>query len=81
MVKIPPYKREGMTFVAELPRESWLRRTLRKWRKPRVPAHQDLVMCAYQDKIMIADNRKRELLCVTHSVMDGDWKIEVVAKF
>ena len=77
----PLGKRPGTVFMCALPKESWFRRMMKKWRKPRIPSHPELVMCAYQDKIMIADNRKRELLCVTHSVIDNDWRVEVVAKF
>ena len=85
MVKIPEYQPkdfgQGVNFVPKLPKDSWFRRMVKKWRTPRIPSHPDLVMCQYRDSIMLADNRKRELLCITRSEIDGQWKIEIVARF
>lgn len=80
MVKIPPYKREGMEFVATLPKQSWLTRMLAKWRKPRLPSHPDIVMTSHRDSIILADNRKRELWEIRKDIND-QWQFQIIGRF
>lgn len=57
----------------------------KKWlesrRKPRIPAHPDVVLCQYRNGVLMADNRRRELLFIQLSDIDFQWKIEVVGRF
>ena len=72
-------KRSVMEFVCELPKESWINRLLKKWRKPRLPNHPDIVMTTYRDSIILADNKKRELWEIKKDINE-QWKFQIIGK-